>query len=115
MSAEATGWLDALHRAHPGCTAGEEVTKEHAMSEEQEVGKVVGYFARIGVAAVEATSEFAVGDTLHYKGHTSDFTAPVTSMQIEGAEVTRVGSGDQVGIKVPERVRAGDVVYRVTG
>ena len=85
------------------------------MSEEQEVGKVVGYFARIGVAAVEATGEFSVGDTLHYKGHTSDFTAPVATMQIEGADVERVGPGDQVGIKVPERVRDGDLVYRGSG
>jgi translation elongation factor EF-1alpha len=84
------------------------------MGEEQEVGKVVGYFGKIGVAAVEATSEFAVGDTLHFKGHTTDFTSKVESMQIEGEQVEKVSPGDQVGIKVPEKTRDGDKVYRAT-
>jgi putative protease len=83
------------------------------MGEEQEVGKVVGYFGKIGVAAVEATGEFAVGDTLHYKGHTTDFTAAVESMQIEGQNVEKASPGDKVGIKVPEKARDHDKVYKV--
>jgi putative protease len=82
------------------------------MGEEQFVGKVVGYFGKIGVAAVEATAEFAVGETLRFKGHTTDFTSKVESMQIETEKVEKVGPGDKVGIKVPEKARDGDKVYR---
>ena len=80
--------------------------------DEPVVGKVVGYFAKIGVAAIEATAEFAVGDVLHYKGHTTDFTAKVDSMQVENASVEKASPGDEVGIKVPDRVREHDVVTK---
>ena len=90
----------------------EEKKAEEQKAEEQQVGKVVGYFAKIGVAAIEATGEFAVGEVLHYKGHTTDFTAKVESMQVENQAVEKASAGDEVGIKVPERVRAHDVVTR---
>jgi putative protease len=82
------------------------------MGEEQQVGRVVGYFGKVGVAAVEATAEFAVGEALHFKGHTTDFTCTVESMQVENDPVQKVGPGDKVGIKVPEKARDGDEVYR---
>ena len=85
------------------------------MGEEQEVGRVVGYFGKIGVAAVEATAEFAAGETLHFKGHTTDFTCAVESMQVEGNAVERATPGDKVGIKVPEKARDGDHVYKGAG
>ncbi len=85
---------------------------EDEKPKEQEVGKVVGYFAKVGVAAIEATAEFAVGDVLHYKGHTTDFTAKVESMQTEKESVDKASPGDKVGIKVPDRVRENDVVTR---
>ena len=92
---------------------GEQQASEGAA--EQEVGKVVGYFGKIGVAAIEAAAEFAVGETLHFKGHTTDFTCKVESMQIEGESVDKVGPGDKVGIKVPEKARDGDKVLRAAG
>ena len=82
------------------------------MGEEQSVGHVVGYFGKIGVAAIEATAEFAVGETLHFKGHTTDFTCTVDSMQVEGTPMEKTSPGDKVGIKVPEKARDGDKVYR---
>ena len=85
------------------------------MGEEQEVGKVVGYFGKIGVAAIEATAEFAVGDTLHFKGHTTDFASKVESMQVESEQVERASPGDKVGIKVPEKARDGDGVFKAAG
>ena len=85
------------------------------MGEEQCVGRVVGYFGKIGVAAIEVTAEFAVGDTLHFKGHTTDFTAKVESMQIENATVEKASPGDKVGIKVAEKARDGDKVYKAAG
>ncbi|MBW1818005.1 MAG: translation elongation factor-like protein, partial [Deltaproteobacteria bacterium] len=53
------------------------------------------------------------GDLLHYKGHTTDFTEQVTSIQIDNAAVEEANAGDMVGIKVKERVRENDSVYRV--
>jgi putative protease len=82
--------------------------------EEQEIGKIADYFAQIGVAAIEVTQgEVNIGDTLHFKGHTTDFTQQVESMQIEHDNVETAKAGDSVGIKVTERVRPTDGVFKV--
>jgi putative protease len=80
---------------------------------EKEIGRVVDFFAHVGVVAVELTDELAMGDTLHFTGHTTDFTQKVESMQIEHDNVTRAKAGDKVGIKVKERVRHHDKVFKV--
>jgi putative protease len=81
---------------------------------EKEIGVVSDYFAHIGVVAVEVTAgELNVGDTLHFKGHTTDFTERVESMQIEHSQVEKAKVGDSVGIKVKDRVRKHDRVYKV--
>jgi len=81
---------------------------------EIEVGKVADYFAHIGVVAIEVTAEgIEVGDTLHFKGHTTDFVDEVKSMQIEHDQVEKAEPGDNVGIKVSERVRSHDKVMKV--
>ena len=81
---------------------------------EQEIGRVSHYFNKIDVAALELTGELTVGDTIHIKGHTSDFTEIVDSMQIEHDSVEKAGPGDSVGIKVKEHAHEHDIVYRVT-
>jgi len=82
---------------------------------EKEIGKVVGYFAKIGVAAITISEgELKIGDTIHIKGHTTDFEQTVESMQIEMNSVEVVKPGDDVGIKVADRVREHDSVYLVT-
>lgn len=81
---------------------------------EVEVGRVSDYFARVGVAGIELTGALKVGEVIHIKGHTTDLTQPVESMQIDRADVQEAGSGDSVGILVSERCRSGDLVYRVT-
>jgi putative protease len=83
------------------------------MAEEKEVGKVTHYFTKIGVAIVDLTEELKVGDTIHIKGHTSDFTQKVESMQIEHEQVEKAGKGKAIGLKVNEHAREGDVVYKV--
>jgi translation initiation factor IF-2 len=81
---------------------------------EIEVGRVADYFKKIGVVAIEVTSgEIAVGDTLHFLGHTTDFSQKIDSMQIEHNRVETAKAGDSVGIKIGERVRVHDKVYRV--
>jgi translation elongation factor EF-1alpha len=80
---------------------------------EKTIGTVSHYFGRIKVAAIELTDELAVGDTIHIMGSTTDFEQVVTSMQIEHENVEVAGAGQSVGIKVADRVRAGDTVYKV--
>ncbi|GAB4387371.1 MAG: hypothetical protein Kow0025_00550 [Thermodesulfovibrionales bacterium] len=80
---------------------------------EQKVGVVTHYYSHLGVAAVVMEGELSVGDTIHVKGHTSDFTQKVESIQLEHQDVQRAGEGDDVGIKVKEHAREHDVVYRV--
>ena len=81
---------------------------------EKEVGKVSDFFAHVVVAGIDMTGSLKVGDKIHIKGHTTDVEMDVTSMQINNENVTKAKKGDSVGIKVPERVRPGDVVYKVT-
>ncbi len=81
---------------------------------EIEVGRVEDYFAHIGVVAIEVTAEgINVGDTLHFKGHTTDFMEKVTSMQVDHESVLEAPVGSQVGIKVDDRVRIHDMVLKV--
>ena len=81
---------------------------------EEKIGIVSNYFSKISVAAIEITNgTLSVGDRLHFLGHTTEFESTVNSMQIEHKSVTEVKKGDSVGIKVPERVREGDKVYKI--
>lgn len=82
---------------------------------EQKIGFVTHYFGKIGVAALKITAgELSVGDTIHVKGHTSDFTQTVDSMQIEHASVEVARIGDEVALKTAEYVRENDEVFKVT-
>jgi translation elongation factor EF-Tu-like GTPase len=81
---------------------------------EEKVGVVKDYFAKINVAGIDITGKLKVGDTIHIKGHTTDFEQVVDSMQIERERVEEAKSGDAIGIKVSERCRDGDTVYKVT-
>jgi len=83
------------------------------MAEEVEIGSVSDFFARPVVAGIELTANLKVGDKVHIKGHTTDLELVVESMQIQNVNVTEGKSGDAVGIKVPDRVRRGDKVYKV--
>lgn len=81
---------------------------------ETEIGHVSDFFARPVVAGITLTGTLKVGDTIHIKGHTTDIELTVESMQINNANVTEGKAGDAIGVKVPDRVRAGDHVYKVT-
>jgi translation elongation factor EF-1alpha len=81
--------------------------------EEVEVGEVFDYFARVEVAAVKVTGRFKVGDSIRIKGATTDFMQQVGSMQIHNKAVEEAKPGDDIGIKVIERVRKHDKVYAV--
>ena len=78
------------------------------------IGKVTDFFAHPVVAGIELTANVKAGDKIHIKGHTTDLELAVTSMQIDNANVEQAKAGDNIGIKVSERVRRGDTVYKVT-
>ena len=82
---------------------------------EEVVGHVSDFFAHPVVAGVDMTGTMKSGDKIHILGHTTDIELVVDSMQINNVNVTEAKPGDQVGIKVPDRVRSGDTVYKVTG
>ena len=81
---------------------------------EEVIGKVSDFFAHPVVAGIELTGTLKAGDTIHIKGHTTDMEFTVNSMQIDNVDVNEAKAGDSVGIKVSERVRRGDTVYKVT-
>lgn len=84
------------------------------MSEEKEIGKVEHFFGKIQVAALKITEgELKVGDVIRIKGHTTDLTHIVDSMQVNHQAVQFAKAGDSIGIKVKGQCRDGDVVYRV--
>jgi selenocysteine-specific translation elongation factor len=82
--------------------------------QEQEIGKVSDFFARPVVAAIELTAPLKVGDKIRFKGHTTDLEVVVESMQIDNENVEEANAGDSVGIKVPDRVRRTDTVYKIS-
>lgn len=81
---------------------------------EEKVGEVVKFFGKISVAAITLSGTLKVGETIRFIGHTTDFSQKVDSMQIENQSVETANAGDDIGIKVGDRVRPGDSVYRVT-
>lgn len=81
---------------------------------EVEIGKVSDFFARPVVAGIELTASIKAGDKIHITGHTTDMELTVESMQINNVNVQEGKAGDAIGIKVPDRVRRGDTVYKVT-
>ena len=83
------------------------------MSEQEtEIGEVMTYYANIGVAAIELTDSVKVGDTIIFRGLTTDLEHKVDSMQIEHESVQEAKAGDQIGIKIAGKVRKNDRVYK---
>jgi len=83
------------------------------MSEEA-IGKVTHYFDRIGVAVLQLTGTLRVGDGLHFHGHSTDFTQKVDSLQIEHKSVPEGNPGQDVALKVVQKVHPNDLVLKVT-
>jgi putative protease len=79
----------------------------------EKVGDVFTFFVKPSVAAINVLREINVGDKLLFQGATTNFELVVKSMQIEKENVNTVKKGQQVGIKVPERVRPNDEVFKI--
>ncbi|MBI4307848.1 MAG: translation elongation factor-like protein [Chloroflexi bacterium] len=81
---------------------------------EELIGEVTDFFARPVVAGVHLSGAIKTGDRLKIKGHTTDLEFLLESMQVMNKPVQEAGPGTDVGIKVPDRCRRGDRVYKVT-
>lgn len=79
-----------------------------------EVGKITHFFPKINVAVIELRAPLKVGDSIAVKGPSTDFEQTVDSMQIEHKNVEVAGAGQSIGLKVKERVRETDTVYKKT-
>ncbi len=80
---------------------------------EELVGEVTDFFSKPVVAGIHLTGTLRVSDNIHIKGHTTDLQMSVQSMQIHNQNVSEGKPGDDIGIKVTDRVRRGDKVYKV--
>jgi putative protease len=78
--------------------------------QEKEIGKITHYYGHLNVGIIELQDTLKVGDTIHIKGHTCDFSQTVDSIQIEHASVPEAKSGDVVGLKVLQKVHPNDKV-----
>jgi putative protease len=84
------------------------------MTEEMHIGTVTIFFAKPSVAAIDVSSgTLAVGDTIKFVGATTNFEQKVESMEIDRKPVQSVTVGQSVGIKVKERVRPHDKVFKI--
>lgn len=82
---------------------------------EEEVGRVIKFFAKPMVAALEVIAgSIKVGDTLRFVGHTTQFETEVSSIQEEHQSLEEALPGQKIGLKVPDRVREGDRVVKIT-
>lgn len=84
-----------------------------AKAEEKLIGRITHYYSHLSVGIVELTEgELRLGDRIHVKGAHTDFTQTVDSIQVEHQSVERAEKGKSVGIKVKEKVREHDQVFR---
>lgn len=83
------------------------------MPEEKEIGQITHYFNGIEVAVIELQDKLVKGDKVRIQGATTDFEQSIDSIQIDRKEIDSAKKGDAVGIKVADRVRQGDKVYKI--
>lgn len=86
---------------------------EQASVEKKLVGKISHYFVNIGVGVVELSDDLKVGDRISIEGATTNIQQTVDSMQIEHEKVQSADAGKSIGMKVKDRVREGDLVYKL--
>lgn len=83
------------------------------MAEEKLIGKITHYFGNIGVGIIGLTDSLRVGDKIHIKDSATDFEQTVNSMQVDHKDIGEAKSGDEVGVKLEQKVREGDSVYKI--
>ena len=81
---------------------------------ETKIGEVTHYYGKIGVAIIKLSSALKKGDTIHFVGHSTDFSQQVESIQFDHKDILEGQKGQEVGLKAQEKVREGDEVFLVT-
>lgn len=82
---------------------------------EEKIGEVMKFFSKPSVAAIKITAgNLCVGETIKFVGHTTDFSETVESMEVNNQKIDKASAGDFIGLKVKDRVREGDEVFKVT-
>ncbi len=79
---------------------------------EQKIGEITHYFDNIGVAIIKLSAPLKKGESVKIKGQTTDFEEQIASMQVEHADIEEAKEGDEVGVKVSQKVREGDDVLK---
>jgi putative protease len=87
--------------------------EENITIEGEKIGIISHYFGQISVAVIDLSGELKVGDSIRVKGATTDFEMEVDSMQIDKQPVNEASSGQSIGLKIGEKVRVGDEVYKL--
>ena len=82
---------------------------------EDAIGEVTHYFSKVGVAVLNIRAPLRTGERIHIRGSTTDLRQRVDSMEIDRQQIEEAKPGDDIGIKVVDRVRVGDSVYRDAG
>lgn len=101
-------FFDWLKHKKPA-SAEKEASEEKLL---EEIGKITHYFSHVKAAVIELSGSLKVGDKILIKGHTTKLEQTVKSMQSNNTDVTEAGGGKVVGIKVKNRVRHNDIVYK---
>lgn len=83
------------------------------MAEQKLIGRITHYFSKIGVAVIELSDDVKVGDKIKIKGATTSFEQVIESMEIENEKVESATVGQSIGLKVKDRVRLHDSVYKI--
>jgi putative protease len=85
------------------------------MTEEsgEEIGVVTHFYNHIGVGVIKLNRPLKTGEKIKIKGHTTEFEQPVKSMQKDHKSIDKAGKGDEIGLKLEDKVRQQDKVYKV--
>lgn len=88
---------------------------EEPAHQDEAVGTVTHYYSHLGVAIIQINNgTLKTGDAVHIKGHTTDFTQPVESMELEHQHINQAATGQVIGLRVKDHVREHDIVYLMT-
>jgi len=77
------------------------------------IGSITHYFPHVQAAVIKLKGPLAMGDTVKIKGHTTDLTQLITSLQIDRVDISSAKKGDEIGLLVSSRVRQHDKVYKI--
>jgi hypothetical protein len=80
---------------------------------ENVIGAITHYFPKVRAAVIRLKAPLVLGDTVRFKGHTTDFKQNIVSMQIDHSAISAAKKGDEIGLLVNSRVRKHDVVSKV--